>query len=335
MSAGAWISPGALPGATFHHPGYAWTSAHLFLRGNVYGPPGDRMVLQGVQPFVRACLEQGWIQGFFFIRYGELGPHVRLRLYGDPAVLAREVEPALEAHLADAVPAAWTAPPRTEPGAVTRASAVPSLRWIRYEPEVERYGGPDGLRVAEALFRVSSDACMGLLGNAPLADRALRLGRALPAMVVQLGTFTDDPAEAAALARLHRNSFVGHPELGAEAGYTETFDAGLAQQEDVVRDRVQSFWTAVQEGVDLPAPLDAYHAGIVATRQRLRAVVGDGRLVRDGAVITDWDEARCALLPSYGHMTCNRLGVTYREEGYLMHMIDRILGHPASAAPSA
>lgn len=326
----------AAPPATFHASGHRWLSAHVFVRGNVYGPPGDRVILEVVDPFVRSALERGWIRGFFFIRYGELGPHVRLRMYGDPEVLEREVAPALETRLRADAPAGVLAPPRAEPEAVTRPSAAAALRWIAYEPEVERYGGAEGIVLAEELFQASSLACIELMRGAALADRSVRLGRALPALVVLLALFADDPARAASLARLHRDSFMGDPEAGAERGYRDVFDAGMAAQEDAVRDRVEAFWTAVRQSVALPAPLDAYLEGILAHRERLRAAVDEGRLVLGGTVVTSWDEACRGLLPSYGHMTCNRLGVTYKEESYLLHMIGRVLdGGPAveGAAP--
>ncbi|HEX6748770.1 MAG TPA: thiopeptide-type bacteriocin biosynthesis protein [Longimicrobium sp.] len=322
------------PCALFHAPGHAWLSAHLFVRGNVYGPPGDRVILEVVDPFVRHCLERGWIAGFFFIRYGELGPHVRLRMYGDPGVLAGEVSPALEAWLQDA-PAGLLAAPREEPTAVTRPSRAEALRWIAYEPEVERYGGDEGMMLAETLFRASSEACIELMRGAALADRSVRLGRALPALVVSLALFGGDARRAAELARLHRDSFVGDPEVGGDKGYAEVFDAGMAAQEATVRDRVEAFWTAAREGVPLPAPLDGYLDGLAAHRARLRAAVEAGRLVLGGKRVETWDEACRGLLPSYGHMTCNRLGVTYREEGFLLHMIARVLGGGESPRPAA
>jgi|GEM_PF-1215934 len=327
------LAPGA-PSALYPLPGDAWLSAHLFIRGNVYGPPGDRLILEVVDPFVRECLERRTIGGFFFIRYGELGPHVRLRMRGDPDVLAREVAPALEARLRDDALGGLLAPPREEPAAVTLPSSAPALRWIPYEPEVERYGGAEGIVLAEALFRASSEACIELMRGAPLADRSVRLGRALPALVILLAPFASDPAQAAELARLHRDSFVGDAAVGGGRGYRERFDAGMAAQEEVVRDRVEAFWTAVREGVPLPAPLDGYLDGIVAHRERLRAAVDEARLVLRGKTVESWEEACRGLLPSYGHMTCNRLGVTYREEGYLLHMIARVMDGDA-AAPGA
>ncbi|HEX8674775.1 MAG TPA: thiopeptide-type bacteriocin biosynthesis protein, partial [Longimicrobium sp.] len=190
------------PPATFHRPGGAWLSGHLFLRGRGHT---DEVLARVVHPFAARCLERGLAGGFFFIRYSELGPHLRLRFYGDPAVLEAEVAPGLEEQLRGTLPAAAAGEPVQEPAAVTRGSGHPSLRWIAYEPEVDRYGGPHALPVAEELFHCSSQVSIALLGRSPLTDRAVRLGRVLPTLVTLLAAFTGDPAEAAALARLHRD----------------------------------------------------------------------------------------------------------------------------------
>jgi hypothetical protein len=59
----------------------------------------DEVVLGVVYPFVRRCQREGWIDGWFFIRYSEYGPHVRLRLHGRSDVLDQAVWPALREHV--------------------------------------------------------------------------------------------------------------------------------------------------------------------------------------------------------------------------------------------
>ncbi|MYT25707.1 hypothetical protein GTW69_36490, partial [Streptomyces sp. SID7760] len=82
---------------------------------------------------------------WFFIRYHEGGPHLRIRFRGagsggdaarDAAALAAEL--ALAA--AGTTPATGTWPGRHG-----------EVRVVAYEPETERYGGPPALPVAEEL----------------------------------------------------------------------------------------------------------------------------------------------------------------------------------------
>ncbi|MCA9936298.1 MAG: thiopeptide-type bacteriocin biosynthesis protein, partial [Anaerolineales bacterium] len=73
-----------------------WLSAHLF-----YGKLWEDLLTQAVRPFVDDLFIQGQISQFFFIRYWERGPHIRLRLKGQPSALQNHVKPALEATFTD------------------------------------------------------------------------------------------------------------------------------------------------------------------------------------------------------------------------------------------
>jgi thiopeptide-type bacteriocin biosynthesis protein len=80
--------------------GTRWLGVHLFYdQPGIYTPECDRVVKEVAEPFVRRALAEGWIDGHFFIRYSEHGPHVRLRVHGAADVLEREVWPAFQAHL--------------------------------------------------------------------------------------------------------------------------------------------------------------------------------------------------------------------------------------------
>ncbi|HEX8671095.1 MAG TPA: lantibiotic dehydratase C-terminal domain-containing protein, partial [Longimicrobium sp.] len=113
---------------------------------------------------------------------------------------------------------------------------------------------------------------------------------------------------------------------GNVADYRPAFDSAYARQAEALGERILSFWTAVQEGVPLPAPLDAYLDGVRVARGRLEALAEAGQVVERGHAVTDWGEIKRMLLPSYGHMTNNRMGISPREEGYLMHMVNLTLG---------
>ena len=73
-------------------------SAHIHFDGQTYGPAGDRVLLDVVEPFVTEALSSGWIDRFFFVRYVRDGQQLRLRLRGDTGTLACVVKPALAKH---------------------------------------------------------------------------------------------------------------------------------------------------------------------------------------------------------------------------------------------
>ena len=70
-----------------HPPGGAWTYASL------YCPKAkqDHVLVQHVRPFVDAFEKEGAITEWFFVRYGGVRPHLRLRFKGSPGVLLERV----------------------------------------------------------------------------------------------------------------------------------------------------------------------------------------------------------------------------------------------------
>ena len=170
--------------------GTSWLAVHLFFNHpGIYTGECDAAVMDTALPFVRRCQEEGWIDGHFFIRYSEHGPHVRLRLHGRTDVLEQTVWPALREHVRAQYPEvsfetpdrpAYGPPdevPEGEPLRITHAARIP------YEPETERYGGEEGIRVAERFFEVSSEAVYALLPRTSHTERSSRLGKGLLTMV--------------------------------------------------------------------------------------------------------------------------------------------------------
>jgi thiopeptide-type bacteriocin biosynthesis protein len=80
------------------------------------------------------------VDRWFFIRYRDQDHHLRLRFHGEPEVLTTKVLPGLHA---------WAADLRAH-GLIQRISLGV------YEPELERYGGPEAIEAAERAFHADS-----------------------------------------------------------------------------------------------------------------------------------------------------------------------------------
>ncbi len=124
-------------------PGSRWLYAKLY--GGVSS--ADRVLADAVGPVVREALATGAARRWFFLRYADPHPHVRLRIDGDPARLARETLPAL--HVAAA--------PLLADGALWR------VQLDTYEREVERYGGRAGIELCEDIFWHDADAALAIV----------------------------------------------------------------------------------------------------------------------------------------------------------------------------
>jgi len=133
-------------------PGSEWLYAKLYSGIATT----DRILTETIAPVVRSALSSGAASGWFFIRYGDPEWHLRLRLHGQPVRLLAEVLPALHAAVA----------PLAALGRLWRCQLD------TYEPEIERYGGPMGIRLAEQIFQADSEAALAVLGSLPGAQGA-------------------------------------------------------------------------------------------------------------------------------------------------------------------
>ncbi|OJT16483.1 hypothetical protein BO221_49945 [Archangium sp. Cb G35] len=124
-------------------PGSEWLYAKLYTGTAT----ADRVLLEAVAPLMREALASGAADHGFFIRYGDPDWHVRMRLHGPPTRLRGEVLGRLYEALA----------PLQHEGLVWR------VQLDTYEREVERYGGPEAMLLAERLFHVDSEAVLELL----------------------------------------------------------------------------------------------------------------------------------------------------------------------------
>ncbi|AKQ68691.1 Lanthionine biosynthesis protein LanB [Myxococcus hansupus] len=145
-AAGARAAPSAAVRRTFP-PGSEWLYAKLYTGTAT----ADRLLTLTLTPVLRRLSAAGAISHAFFLRYGDPDWHVRVRLHGPPERLHAEALPALMAACASALDSGegW------------------KLQLDTYEREVERYGGPAGVELAEQLFAADSDAVLGLLEAYP------------------------------------------------------------------------------------------------------------------------------------------------------------------------
>ncbi len=124
-------------------PGPDWLFAKLYC-GEAHA---DRLLLELVKPLVEELRSAGRMDGWFFIRYADPHWHVRLRFHGDPGVLNAYVLPRLRER----------AEQQLALGTLWR------LKFDAYEPEIERYGGPAAIGIAERFFQLDSEMCLQLV----------------------------------------------------------------------------------------------------------------------------------------------------------------------------
>jgi thiopeptide-type bacteriocin biosynthesis protein len=299
-----------------HEP--VWLSAYIFFRSADPVRDCDDIVLQVLKPIIGTLVQTGQILSAFFIRYWELGPHVRLRLLTAPA-LASAVESYVEDQVAMRLPPRAHARPESVP-VNGRQSPAPGLWWVPYEPEIERYGGRLGVSIAEELFAYSTTMAIELLEGIR-SDAYDRRGIALASTIAALEPLVvGDATEGRAISRLYQHLVTGTWDPQSLAMHDAAFMAGVATQESALREQTWTLWAASNGGA-LPTPMDLYSGAFRFARRRLSALAGAGELFQRAGAAASAREAIRHLAPSYLHMTNNRLGISRLNEGYLANIL--------------
>jgi thiopeptide-type bacteriocin biosynthesis protein len=256
--------------------GSEWLYAKLYT-----GPATlDQLLLHLVKPLVESVTRSGAADRWFFIRYGDPEWQLRLRFHGDPARLRDEILPVLQ----DA------AAPLLCNGRLWR------IQFDTYEREIERYGGPEGIELAERLFHADSEAVLLLAEWFPGDTRGdLRWRLALVGMDLLLSEMEFDSDTRLEVIRKARDSFA--KEFRADA----PFKHQLATKFRTERRRLEALLDDT-EAADVPT---RHCLEILRQRsKRLTEVLNELKaLARDGRLFLPLTE----LAPSYLHMHANRL----------------------------
>ena len=128
-------------------PGSEWFYAKLYASASLL----DRIICSVIPPLLEALRREGLLSCWFFVRYADPDWHLRLRLKGTTRSICSSAISLLEGIVQ----------PMCENGLVQR------LELGTYEPEVSRYGGPQGMELAEEIFEADSDAVLKILQSAP------------------------------------------------------------------------------------------------------------------------------------------------------------------------
>jgi lantibiotic biosynthesis protein len=285
-------------------PGSEWLYVKLYT-GTV---TADKILRDVVQPVTERALRSGAADRWFFIRYGDPDWHVRVRFHGAPQKLQGEVLPALQAVVA----------PFLKDGRLWR------VQLDTYEREVERYGGPEGIILAERIFHADSEAALAVLAldaEDPRGDSRWRL--ALCGMEMLLQDLGLELHSKRAIIRQARDRF----------GKEFRVDANLKHQLGDKYRRERRSLEAVLNPVHQPdGPLGAGLEILRQRSERLAPVMAELKAcARAGALALSVEE----LALSYLHMHGNRLlrSAQTAQELVLYDFLSRLYQSEAARAP--
>jgi thiopeptide-type bacteriocin biosynthesis protein len=271
---------------------------------------------------------------WFFIRYWQLGPHVRLRIAGLNERRSADVEAVLTERL-DRLNAAVPPEQRLTEEVYRRSAApiaelgeygaplplgqliAPGVHRAAYEPEYERYGGAELMLYSEELFHASSVVCLRACAARPSAAHAFLDG--LELLAAALNTWPDQDG---LLRSQHAGwrQFLSRDSAGPVLDWSATDRAVRADAERLASAAAGLRRLAAGES----SRWSAWTTRLRAAADGWRAMLGP-------------DRAR-QILGSHLHMAHNRLGLSPLHEAQLPALLLE-LGvpepGPAGAAPAA
>ena len=255
-------------------PGSEWLYAKIY---------GGEAMLNGIlrdlaRPVISRAIETGAADSWFFIRYRDPHPHLRLRLHGTPDKLRADVIPSLH----DAV------------SQLMKEERCWRMQICTYEREIERYGGLQGTVLAEQLFCADSEFVLKVVENLDgdrWSDDLWLL--ALRAVDQMLNDFQLDLEPRHEMLR----RLLSQPEKGRDTGSSSHH---LRKRYRLERQRIEMALAPDYGDAALPDSLRALRD----RSEKFRPVIDQLRAFeRDGELHREVNE----LVPSYLHMNINRI----------------------------
>lgn len=140
-------------------PGSEWLYVKLYLPADIE----DDVITGPLQEFTNLSILTGAADSWFFLRYSDPLPHLRIRFRGEPERLTDTLLPLLFR---------WAAKLHEDQLCTT-------LVVDTYDREIERYGGLQGVEIAESIHCADSQAVPDLLDAATSAQASDRLSVAV------------------------------------------------------------------------------------------------------------------------------------------------------------
>ncbi len=276
-------------------PGSEWLYAKVYLRPS----DADRFLRGPVAELLDDPATSGGAAQWFFVRYFDPEPHLRLRFRIDPPHRSTAFRGVLENLLLREFD----------------TGRLRSLSYDTYRREVERYGGPDGMELAEQIFHGDSEAVLELLSHIAGDDAVRR--RWATALVGVDRIFT---------------AFAPRAELRSTiaAGWRESAEQQFSADRSVraeilglLRKSRRPLLHVLEGGAD-PSLLPAEVVAILHSRTaRLRAPIES---LRSMAATDRLSQPLESLAVSHAHMFLNRLlgAGQQRQELLLATFLDRL-----------
>ncbi|AUZ27741.1 hypothetical protein C1T28_10465 [Bacillus subtilis] len=272
----------------------------------------ENIIINIVTPIVKQVKDSVQVHKWFFIRYIDMqGPHIRLRFLvneDDIDIVEEITEEHLHRNLSKVLAEPLSEMSRLLPVKTDTRSFESGFQQEEYEPEYEKYGGVQGVHIAEDIFQSSSELVLSLLNDPGFKDND-RFDFALFLMnkTAEHASLSADQARDLWESMLHHWS-------GAD--YTEgiTYKTKL---EEAAEKRIDVINVVIEKMHSNPFVIKLTE-GYQKILQRAFSQIQESEKIRT---------PHSHLSFHYIHMMNNRLGVWPIEEAYLGALLAQLSKH--------
>lgn len=310
-----------------------WLSAYIY-----YYPPYED-ILKAIRRLVRGLYAGGLAESYFFIRYWENGPHIRLRLKCSPAGKT-ELKKILNVYFKEYFK---KHPSAAQSNTATTDKPDNSLLYVKYKPETERYGGQEAIHIAEELFYYSSRTALDIIGKSKYKGYTDSLSAAVQLHVSLVKSFRIpieniphffDTSCAMWISKAFMDPFkkISPETYMRRKAETLKIFAGLyeAQKESLIP-FVKTLWQCLYPGnMESRSTVYRWYRDTSKIYTALTALEQNGRLKMPPLAFKfekqPGEKAKPIwyILDSYIHMTNNRLGISNQDEAYISYILKEI-----------
>ncbi|PEE38308.1 hypothetical protein CN271_08075 [Bacillus cereus] len=305
-----------------------WSSLHVFFHDfNII----EKVLHQLVWPSLQNSIRNNEIKKYFFIRYWEGGPHLRIRYVVQEGTDSQEFTNVLIDK--------WTDYLRENPSQIELEKEVfyqshslegkskkeiPNLPWfpnnsvqiIPYVPEWERYGGEKGIQIAEEYFCCSSEFVREILQNQHF--NANRMAVVLDIMYLIFKVFSANDSETK-----EWKCFWGNYAKGWLEWENSEYERRVRAKSQM---QAKKLGPKLLESLELmwdQFKLNGTYRGI--ENKNIFGMISAVDQLKKSAKFLDLTHTTpIKIMGSYMHMHNNRLGVYPAQEAYLSLLINEL-----------
>ena len=251
-------------------PGSEWLFVKLYCPKNLE----DDVICDSMYTFAENGVASGFAASWFFIRYADPEPHIRLRFHGGAETLTRQLFPQV---------CEWA-------NRLMSGQMCLKFQFDTYEQEIERFGGLEGMRCAEEIFAADSRTSVSLMrlfkAKTWPHDQTTFLAFSVDDLLKSLGLSDED------LLRWYvRKATPGGQDVGSD----------YRKRKNVLR-------TVVAHPGQLFASYEGGSALASIIEERRKALAGPIRRLKELADAGQLEQPLDDLLGSFVHLHFNRMG---------------------------